>query len=320
MLNPENNPIYFQIIIAFFLDLIMGDPYWFPHPVKGIGRIIQFCESELRKVRIPERLSGVVLAVFVAAGTYFVTQQFVKLIMGFGEIYQIAVSIVIIYFTLSVRGLVNEAKKIISMLRLDNLQGARRELSNIVGRDTAGLNKDQIKRACIESLAENVVDGIVSPLFFAFIGGAPLAMAYKAINTLDSMVGYKNDRYLRFGWASARLDDIANFLPARITFGLIPIASLLCASSPFNSLEMGLRDGHKHPSPNSGIPEALFAGALRVQLGGACTYNGVNSCKPLIGDAEEPLSVRKIEKTIQIVYVSSFLTIIPGVAVLWIVN
>lgn len=320
MLDLENNLIHFQIIIAFFIDMVVGDPYWFPHPVKGIGKIIEFVESELRTVRIPERVTGLILAIFVVACVYFVTLQFMKFVKGFGDVFQIAASILIIYFTLSARGLVKEAKKIISMLESDNLQGARKELTNIVGRDTANLGKYQIKRACIESLAENMVDGIISPIFFAFIGGAPLAMAYKAINTLDSMVGYKNDRYFRFGWASARLDDVANFLPARITIGLIPIASFLCHSSPLNSLKIWLRDGHKHPSPNSGIPEALFAGALRIQLGGACSYNGVNSDKPVIGDAEVELSVKKIEKAIQIVYISSFLTIIFGATALWIIN
>lgn len=320
MLNLENNLIYFKIMMAFFIDLAAGDPHWFPHPVKGIGKIIQLGESALRYLRIPERLAGIVLAIFVVACVYLATQQFVKFMNGFGGMYETAASIVIIYLTISVRGLVKEAKKIITMLKSDDLHGARRELANIVGRDTANLDKDQIQRACIESLAENTVDGIISPLFFAFIGGAPLAMAYKAINTLDSMVGYKNDRYLKFGWASARLDDVANFLPARFMILLTPIASFLCAANPLNSLKIGLRDGHKHPSPNSGISEALFAGALRVQLGGSCSYNEINSDKPLIGDAEEELSVKKIEKAALMVYICAFLTIIFGTGVLMIVE
>lgn len=320
MISFESCPLYLQIVIALFLDLLVGDPHWFPHPVRGIGKIIESGEYVLRNVCIPERIAGVVLSLFVVAFVYFMTRQFVLFAGGLGEIYKVAATIVIIYFTLSIRGLVKEARKIILMLRLDNIEGARNQLANIVGRDTANLSKDQIRRACIESVAENMVDGIMSPLFFAFIGGAPLAMAYKAINTLDSMVGYKNSKYIRFGWASARLDDVVNFVPARITFGLVPIASFLCAESPLKSIKTGLRDWHKHPSPNSGIPEALFAGALRVQLGGKCSYNSVSCDKPVIGDAEMPLSENKIEKAIHIVYVCSFLATIFGSVVLFVVS
>ncbi|MGR3318008.1 MAG: adenosylcobinamide-phosphate synthase CbiB [Candidatus Anammoxibacter sp.] len=320
MLNIENNPAYLQIIIAFVVDLAIGDPYWFPHPVKGIGKIIQIMESKLRRFNLSDKFAGAVLAVVVVVCVYFMTLLLVELAGVFGKISQATVSITIIYFSLSVRGLVTEAKKIVLMLKKDNLQGARQGLSNIVGRDTANLKTDQVKRACIESLSENMVDGIIAPLFFAFIGGAPLAMAYKAINTLDSMVGYKNDRYIKFGWASARLDDIANFIPARITIGLVPIASYICASSPLNSLRIWLRDGHKHPSPNSGIPEALFAGALRIQLGGDCSYNGVNVKKSVIGDSLEIVTVKKILKAIQLVYVCSGLAIAFGVAAFLIVD
>lgn len=319
MLDYLNNQVSLQILIAFFCDLGLGDPYWFPHPVKGIGKIIEFCELRLRNLHISERAAGLILTISVVLSIYFVTQQFIRFAGFFGQIYQTCISIVIIYLTLSIHGLVKEAKKIIFLLKSDRIEEARNELRNIVGRDTANLDKTDIKRACIESLAENMVDGIISPMFFAFIGGAPLAIAYKAINTLDSMVGYKNSKYIRFGWASARVDDIANFIPARITFILIPVASFFCSVSPINSLRMGFRDGDKHPSPNSGIPEALFAGALKVQLGGPCSYRGVNSDKPFIGDSEMTLTVRKIEKAIQIVYVCTFLAVIFGSIILFLV-
>ncbi|MGR3220153.1 MAG: adenosylcobinamide-phosphate synthase CbiB [Candidatus Anammoxibacter sp.] len=319
-MNLESDLLYLQIIIAFFIDMVIGDPYRFPHPVKGIGKLIQFMERKLRNVRIPERLAGVILAGFVVVCVYFITLQFVQFAGTFGKTCQIAASTIVIYFCLSMRGLVTEAKKIILMLKKDDLQGARRVLSNIVGRDTANLTTDQVKRACIESIAENMVDGIIAPLFFAFIGGAPLAMAYKAVNTLDSMVGYKNARYIKFGWASAKLDDAANFIPARITIWLVPIASFICAAGPLNSLRIWLRDSHKHPSPNSGIPEALFAGALRVQLGGDCSYNGVNVKKSVIGDEQEILKIKTISKAIQLVYMCSGLTIALGVTVLLIVD
>ena len=303
------------ILIAYLLDQIAGDPYWFPHPVRIIGKLIQTTEFSLRYLRIHERIAGIILTILVVGITYIATFQIVSYSAKLGGIFFLSISIIIIYFTISVRGLVKEAKKIAALLKLDDLQGARRELANIVGRDTANLDRNQIMSACIESLAENMVDGIISPMFFAFVGGPPLAMAYKAVNTLDSMVGYKNERYLQFGWASARLDDLANYLPARITITLVPVASFLCGCNPIKSLRMGFRDGRKHPSPNSGISEALFAGALGVQLGGKSSYKGVVSHKPLIGDAEELLSLKKIYKTIQMIHICSFLIIVLGMTV-----
>lgn len=310
----DNNLIAFQIIIACFLDLIIGDPYWFPHPVKGIGRIIQCLEFLLRRINISERFLGIILTSLVVSCIYFITLQFVNLSLNIDKVFQIIINVVLIYFTLSIRGLIREARIIIRALERDDLIQARKTLSNLVGRDTDKLKKDEIGRACIESLAENMVDGIISPLFYAFVGGAPLAMAYKAINTLDSMVGYKNKRYLKFGWASARLDDVANFIPARIARWLIPISALICAARPYKAFEIAFRDGYKHPSPNSGIPEAAFAGALNVQLGGPSSYQGVISNKPLLGDPNEPISLEKIKKAIHMVYVTSFLAVACGCA------
>lgn len=320
MINLENNLLVFQIVIAFILDLIIGDPYWFPHPVRGIGALIKYCETALRNMRLPERLAGILLLMSVVSIVYFITLFVINYLTGFGKIFHIAASIIVIYFTFSVRSLIKEAKKIVSLLESDDLNRARKEMSNIVGRDTENMDRIQIKRACIESLAENMVDGIISPIFYAFIGGAPFAMAYKAVNTLDSMVGYKNERYLRLGWASARFDDAANFLPARIARLIIPVASFFCGVDPYNSLKIAFRDGHKHPSPNSGIPEAAFAGALKIQLGGSCSYNGIESHKPLLGDSEEQLSIKKIKKTIQIVYIGSCLAIFTGVSALIVIN
>ncbi len=303
------------ILIAFLFDQIAGDPYWFPHPVRGIGKLIQATEFALRYLRVHERVAGIILTIFVIGITYIATFQIISYSHKLGNIFHIITGILIIYFTLSVRSLIKEAKKITSLLKLNDLHGARRELSNIVGRDTENLDRNQIMCACIESLAENMVDGIISPMFFAFVGGPPLAMAYKAVNTLDSMVGYKNKRYLRLGWASARLDDLANYIPARITLGLVPVASFFCGCKPTKSLKIGIRDGRKHPSPNSGISEALFAGALGVQLGGTSSYKGIVSHKPLIGETEDPLSLKKIYKTIQIIHISSLLMIILGLTV-----
>lgn len=312
--EPHVTMTYHCILIAFILDLAMADPRWFPHPVRIIGKTIQALEWVLRRIRIPEQIAGVFLAMIVVAFTYTVTALLVYGISMFGDIYRVAVCGVVIYFTISLRGLTDEALNVAAMLDANDLDGARQTLAGIVGRDTANMSSEQVKRACIESVAENMVDGVISPLFFAFIGGPPLAMAYKAVNTLDSMVGYRNERYLRLGWASARLDDAANLVPARISVVLIPIAAAICRANPINAIRIGWRDGQKHPSPNSGIPEAMIAGALGIQLGGTAVYNGVVSQRPLIGNQEEPLSVKTIEKTVQIVSVCSFLAVISGIA------
>lgn len=202
-----------------------------------------------------------------------------------------------------------------TFLKENDLIQARKALSQIVGRDTAYLNEEQIIRACVETVAESSVDGILSPLFYSFAGGPGAAMAYKAVSTLDSMVGHKDERYIRFGWASARLDDVANYIPARISGVLIPIASFLCGYGLRKSLRIAFRDGRKHQSPNSGIPEAAMAGALRVQLGGPSTYQGEVIKKPFIGDVQNRLTLESIGMAITIMQVASLLFLTCGIGV-----
>jgi len=186
----------------------------------------------------------------------------------------------------------------------------------IVGRDTKNLNEREIIRATVETIAESTVDGIISPLFYAFIGGAPLAVVYKSVNTLDSMIGYRNERYINFGWAAAKLDDFVNFIPARISAIFLPVAAWFSGNSGFNSLRIALRDKKNNPSPNSGIPEAAFAGALGVQLGGLNFYNSVPILKPTIGDNIHYLEMKHIRESIKIFYICSFLFVISGILLL----
>jgi adenosylcobinamide-phosphate synthase len=193
---------------------------------------------------------------------------------------------------------------------------ARRNLSRIVSRETQGLGPHEIIRATVESIAENIVDGIISPLFYAFLGGAPLALGYKAVNTLDSMVGYKDDRYRYFGWASARLDDLANFIPARISVVILSLASLILGKRGSCAFKIAIRDGGKNPSPNSGIPQAAMAGALEIQLGGLNIYKGKRVLKPKLGQDIQPLSLIHIKEALKIAYLSSFLMVSFGLA-LW---
>ncbi len=323
-----------QIGIAFFLDLLIGDPRWFPHPVKVMGRAIEFLERLLRRsltssrgndpasvrqalpVRRRETLAGIVLTGVIVFGAYFITYGILSIGKYLGEMWGVAVGTIIIYFSLSTRDLMKEAKGIVSMLESGRIAEARESLSRIVGRDTGELDEEQITKACVETVAENSVDGIMAPIFYAVIGGPALVMAYKAVNTLDSMVGYRNTRYLHLGWASARLDDVANYIPARIAAIVLPLSAWMCGASFSRSIRIIKRDGQKHPSPNSGIPEAAVAGALGIRLGGVSVYGGVVSERPFIGDADEKVVVDNIRSTINIVFVASVLSLFTAIMVL----
>ncbi|MCK4401844.1 cobalamin biosynthesis protein CobD [bacterium] len=301
--------ITIQIIFAYILDLLIGDPRWLPHPIVLIGKVIEILEKGITKVITNKKVAGIILVFLVVVGTYFFVFILIGLAARLHWILGVMVSIYFIFVSLSIKDLAVETNRVYTSLNRNNLSLARKNLSRIVGRDTEDLNEREIIRASVETVAENTVDGIISPLFFAFIGGAPLAMAYKAINTLDSMIGYKNKRYIDLGWAAAKLDDIANFIPARISMALIPIASFICRKGFRSSIRIILRDRKKHASPNSGIPEAAFVGALGIRLGGTSCYEGKLVEKPCIGDAEKPLELLDIKDSIRIMYVCSALSI-----------
>ncbi|HWP50043.1 MAG TPA: adenosylcobinamide-phosphate synthase CbiB [Candidatus Limnocylindrales bacterium] len=306
-----------EIFLAYLLDLILGDPRWLPHPVRGIGYAITQTERFLRRLKIAERLAGVILTVFIVGGIFLISTGLVNLAHFLHPTLGTGLSIVLIFTTLSVKSLYQESMKVYWALQKGDLLKARKDLAMIVGRDTENLDFVEIVRAGVETVAENTVDGVISPLFFAFLGGAPLALTYKAINTLDSMVGYRNEKYLRFGWASARLDDIANFIPARIAGILMPLAAFLCGERGFEALKIVLRDGQKHPSPNSGISEAAVAGALGVQLGGLNFYQGKPSLKPTLGDSTRSLTLEDIYRANRIMLVTSGLTLTLGLLCRW---
>src|SRR3990170_8260982 len=302
-----------ELAFAYVLDLAIGDPQWPYHPVRLIGRSIEGMEYLLRKLTIPKRISGILLTMIIVSGTYLSIYAVVLLSRQWSMLGEIIIGAAIIYFTISIKCLAAESKKVIAALKENDLIKARKALSLIVGRDTESLSEEQIVRACVETIAEGSVDGVLSPLFYAFAGGPTAAMAYKAVNTLDSMVGHKNEKYVRFGWASARLDDLANYIPARISAILIPMASFLCGYGFKDSLRIAFRDGRKHESPNSGIPEAAIAGALGIQIGGPSTYQGEIVEKPFIGDAQNPLTTKSIDAAIKIMYVASILFMACGI-------
>jgi len=282
-----------EIITAYFLDLIIGDPHWLPHPVRTIGKVIEYLERRLQKNnqnQRTEKINGIILTVITVGLSYFTIYFFIYVDGIVSPGLKFAFSSFFIFTALSTKNLGEEAFSVYRALKENNLELARERISRIVGRDTKDLDEEEIVRATIESIAEGTVDGIISPLFYAVLGGAPLAMAYKAVNTLDSMVGYKNEKYLYFGWFSAKLDDLANYLPARISILLIPVASLILRQRGLMALRVIFRDGKKSPSPNAGIPEAGFAGALGIQLGGVNFYQGVKEYRPILGEKLKEIS------------------------------
>jgi adenosylcobinamide-phosphate synthase len=306
-----------SIVLAYGLDLIFGDPEWLPHPVRGMGKLTEYLEKKLRASISNQILSGAVLATAVVGIAYlgaFFTIRFIEQINRWAGF---ILSTLLIFTTLSTRSLGQEARSVYQSLKSGDIKSARKKLSLIVGRDTKALNQDEIIRATVETVAENSVDGVISPLFYAALGGAPLALAYKAINTLDSMIGYENERYLYFGWFSAKLDDLANYIPARLSILLVPLASLILRRRALNTLCVILRDGKKSPSPNAGIPEAGFAGALGIQLGGVNYYQGKRVSKPLLGVEAKQRDEQHIIEAIHLMWVISSITFLGVVLILW---
>lgn len=327
--------------MAYILDMLIGDPHWLPHPVRIIGWGIERVERLLRgtedrklnRDNFPtlekggrggfERLAGIFLVIIIVGATYVFFYLINKLFLtsNFSPLTSYLSFAVLIYLTsttLATNDLIKSGKAVIDAGNSGDKEGARKKLSLIVGRDTKELDDKGILKAVIETLAENAADGIIAPMFYFAIGGLPLAMAYKAVNTLDSMVGYRNEKYKNFGWASAKLDDIVNYIPARITGVLIITATFILGvrgwglgvsekpnpqsliPDPLSSLKMMTRDGRKHLSPNSGIPEAAMAGALGIRLGGPSFYAGMLVEKPYIG--EEKLEVESWESGVKEVY------------------
>ena len=287
---------------AVLLDLLLGDPRWLPHPVVGIGKLIAFLEKPLRQLIHNERLGGILLLLMTVGCTVAVS---FGVTAGAASLHPLAGTVagtLLAWSCLAARSLQRESGLVAAALEQGDLPEARRYLSYIVGRDTADLDASEIWRGTVETVAENTSDGVIAPLFCLMLGGPVLAMAYKAVNTLDSMVGYKNERYLRFGWASARCDDLANWLPARLTGLLLVLAAPILGLAGRQGWRIMGRDGRNHASPNSGIPEAAVAGALGVQLGGTNIYFGKPVEKPTIGDPRRPLDGAAWRGAVRLMY------------------
>jgi len=303
---------------AFLVDWIFGDPKKY-HPISAIGKMIERIELFLRNLNLNGKFGGfllfltVVLVVFLSSVIFIWILEELARLSWIALFFSSLVLVVVSSLFIALRGLVEMAKKIDKLLEEGNLLRARISLKALVGRDTENLTPEKIKIAIIESLSENLSDGVIAPLFYFILGGFPFLVLYKTVNTLDSMVGYRNEKYINFGWFSAKMDDLFNYIPARISGLMIVISSLILLGiwSAKNSLRIMLRDGRKHISPNSGIPEASMAGALGIRLGGLNYYGGVLVDKPYIG---EDLVYREnlVELAQKIVMLSSFLFVFIG--------
>jgi adenosylcobinamide-phosphate synthase len=275
---------WYILAAAVLLDFFLGDPRGLPHPVVGMGRAIQFFEPRFRQMRDNLFWAGVWFALFLVIFSYVLALALVGWTGQIHPLLGVVVQVVLLFFCFSVKGLKDAAIAVAGPLSSGDLSTARKQVAWIVGRETHALDAPGVTRAAVETVAENFVDGFLSPLFWALVLGVPGAVAYKMINTLDSMVGYQNDTYLLFGRASARLDDAANFIPARLSVLVIAAAAVFVPrASGAAALRSGLSEGRRHKSPNAGFPEAAFAGALGVRLGGPAVYHGRPVDKPYIG-------------------------------------
>ena len=277
--------------IGLVLDFIIGDPNNPFHPVRIIGALGIKLENITRRVFKNLKISGFVTWLGVILITFLVNSLIVRLAFSISNIFGIIIEGILLYFCISFKGLKVEGLKVIKVLESGDIEGARKQLSYIVGRDTEALDEEGIIRAVIETVAENTSDGIIAPLLFGALGGAPLAMTYKAVNTCDSMFGYKNDKYIDFGLVSAKMDDLFNYIPARLTGYLVIFAAFILGLDYKNSYRIYKRDRYNHTSPNSAHPESAVAGALGIRLGGANYYFGKIVEKPTIGDKNKVIEI-----------------------------
>lgn len=327
-----------DILLAYVLDLIIGDPYWLPHPVRFIGWLVVKTETFLRalikgdyqnsnnknvlinnnNIKKKEKLAGIALTCFVVFITFMIVLIILKVAAYISPALFHVINIYFIYSAVATKCLANEVGKIYTLLKGNDIVSARKQSSMLLRRETKNLNEKEIIDGIVDTTAENTVDGVISPLFYAIIGsfcgvGAPLSYAFKAVNTLDSMVGYKNEKYLSFGMFSAKTDDLFNYLPARLSGLIIPMSALFCGMSFQKSFSSIIRYRRNSASPNSAYPESAMAGALGIRFGGTYTYFGKKIEKLPVGDPVKEMEISDIPKAIKLMYISSLITIIIGV-------
>lgn len=306
------------LVCGYVLDALFGDPYQMPHIIRLIGTLISGAERLLRRIFPPtplgERMAGAVLVMLVAGGCSGCTWLVLGLLSRVSPQLAWVVETFVCYQMLAAKQLRIEALRVADALENEGLVAARTAVSMIVGRDTAELDEAGVVRAAVETVAENASDGVVAPLLFMAVGGAPAGVLYKAVNTMDSMVGYKNDRYRYFGTVAARLDDLLNWVPARLTGVLMCLVASLVGLDGAGAWRIFLRDRRKHASPNSAHPEAACAGALGVRLAGPASYFGVVHDKPYIGDDNRPIERADIGRACRLLKATSLAALVLGLA------
>lgn len=305
--------------LVFLLDLIFGDPDFALHPIRLMGGLISVLEKAIRRIfpktKSGEFIGGILMAVLVIVVSGGVPLVILFFAYRFNVVLGVAVETVICYFMLAAKSLKKSSMKVYSSLIRGDIEGARKSVSMIVGRDTQSLDDVGITKAAVETVAENTSDGVIAPLIYMAVGGAVFGCIYKAINTMDSMVGYKNDKYINFGKAAAKLDDAVNYIPSRISAGLMIFASKLLGLDSKNASYIHKRDAHKHASPNSAQTESVMAGALRIQLAGDAYYFGKLYKKPFIGDSIKDVQYTDIMHANRLMYMTAFLTFLICMAV-----
>ena len=306
-------------LAGYLLDLLFGDPYWFPHPVKLMGKLIAALEKKWNtKDAETARRRGVLLVVTVILATLVVSSV---ILIGAYLINRYAgavVEAILTYTVLAAKSLKTESMKVYKELEKGDLQAARKAVSMIVGRDTDVLDEAGVSRAAVETVAENTSDGVIAPLIYTAIGGPVLGLIYKAINTMDSMVGYKNEKYINFGRAAAKLDDIVNYVPARISAAAMIAAAYILGGdySGRDAARIFRRDRYNHASPNSAQTESVCAGALRIRLAGDASYFGKIVKKPFIGDDIRPIEFEDIKRANKLMYMTELLCMIAALIIM----
>mgnify|MGYP000850982120 CR=1 FL=1 len=310
--------VVYALIIGFLLDLCFGDPKTLPHPVVAIGWFISFCEKHLRKIlpktKKGELFGGAIMVVVVASVSYLIPSFILYILGTVHPLLALLGEGFMCFQILAAKSLKDESMNVYNKLKEGDLPLARSAVARIVGRDTASLSAVGVTKAAVETVAENTNDGVVAPMLFIALGGARLGFFYKAVNTMDSMTGYKNERYISFGKTAARLDDICNYLPSRLSAVMMIIAAFLLRYNYKNAIKIFIRDRHNHSSPNSAQTESVCAGALDVMLAGDAYYFGRLVQKPTIGDSIKPIDADDIIKANRLLYVTAFLSLLFCIA------
>lgn len=301
--------ILMVLILGFILDMLFGDPYFLPHPICLIGNSISKGEKLFRKIK-NEFVGGMLLTITIISLSFIIPFMLFMLLNSINFYLGLTVQVFLGYQIFAVKSLKTESMKVYYPLIKNDLPLARKYLSWIVGRDTENLDSIGITKAAVETVAENTTDGVIAPMFYMAIGGVPLAFMYKAVNTLDSMTGYKNEKYFYFGKFAARLDDIANFIPARISAAFMIVAAIILRFDASNAIKIFIRDRHNHKSPNSAQTESVCAGALNIQLAGNAYYFGQLYQKPTIGDNNREITPEDIKLANRLMYGTSIIGII----------